>query len=61
MLWTVACFAALLCGSARAFDEPISCENIKDIQFGRVVAVGARKQVSEAYHGSTPVLVTQPW
>jgi hypothetical protein len=43
--------------------ETVTCENInEDISPGKVIAVGARKQIAEAFsamHG--PVLIAEPW
>jgi hypothetical protein len=51
-----------LVGVARG-DESLNCDNIDaDLSPGKVIAIGARKQIAEAYsqlHG--PVLVAEPW
>jgi hypothetical protein len=52
----------LVVGTVRG-TESLNCDNIDaDLSPGKVIAIGARKQIAEAYslqHG--PVLVAEPW
>lgn len=52
-----------VCTALTEAAEDVTCDNINDdISPGKVVAVGARKQIAEAFsaiHG--PVLIAEPW
>ena len=43
-------------------NEPVTCSTMKDITISKVIAVGPRKQIAEAFAATLgPLLVAQPW